>query len=202
MLAKILHQMTKNPWVYDQIQYLVGAKQIHQRLAAHVATFTDVSSVLDLGGGTGLYHDLWPATCTHICLDMDRLKLQAYRHKHNSGLALCADATTVSFQSNSIDVVMCIFVSHHLPEAALDHMLAESHRVLKNTGIFILMDPIWNPKRFVGRLLWRYDVGSYPRTPQALRSIFSKYYQTTHDEFFSIYHSYFFCIGAKSMKNK
>ena len=77
---------------------------------------------------------------------------------------------------------MCIFVSHHLTDYHLEQMLAESRRVLKPKGVFILLDPVWDPKNLMGRLLWRYDVGSHPRTAQHLHSVIAKYYEVAHDE--------------------
>lgn len=199
MLKRILHRIARYPWVYDRIQLLIGAKKVYRYLAAHVVPLTSGTSiVLDLGGGTGLYRSLWSSTTSYICLDIDNVKLKGYLKKEESNIALCANAASVSLKSNSVDVVMCIFVSHHLADCYLEQMLAESRRILKPKGVFIFSDAVWEPKNIIGRLIWRHDVGSYPRTAQHLHSGIAKYYEVTHNEIYSIYHQYIFCTGIKS----
>jgi ubiquinone/menaquinone biosynthesis C-methylase UbiE len=197
MLRKALHRVVQNPWVYDRIQFLAGAEHTRRRLAAQIGRLSAATSVLDLGGGTGLYQSLWPSHCNYVCLDVDMVKLRGFLSKQASGIALRADATRVPIRSASVDVVMCIAVSHHLTDELLEQLIDESARVLKDEGTFIFVDPVWETGKLAGRLLWKYDRGSYPRTAECLRSVVSNHYRLIHDAQYSVHHEYLLCVGVK-----
>lgn len=195
MLTNIAHHIVAHPLVYDQVQRLVGITQIHQRFAQRIAPLQSAETILDLGGGTGLLRHLWPGARTYICLDIDALKLRGFRDKHPDGIALLSDATATPIGPGSIDVVLCIFVAHHLDDALLQRFLAESTRILRPGGTFILMDPVWDARRWAGRLLWRYDRGSYPRTPATLEHVLTQHFAPVHREQFALWHRYLLWMG-------
>jgi len=56
-----------------------------------------------------------------------------------------------------------VAVSHHLDDALLTETLLEIRRVLRPYGRFIFLDAVWNPRHLVGRLIWKYDRGAFPR---------------------------------------
>jgi SAM-dependent methyltransferase len=197
LLTGILHRIVSQPWVYDQVQVLAGVRKVHSRLEAQFAPLASAATVLDLGGGTGLLRDLWPPTCAYVCLDIDMLKLRGFLSKHPGGVALLSDATRVALRSSSVDVVLCAFVAHHVPDELLGQLIGESVRVLKGAGKLILVDPVWTPERWIGRLIWKYDRGSYPRSAETLRSVISSHCAITHWEIFAIYHEYALCVATK-----
>ncbi len=92
---------------------------------------------------------------------------------------------------------MCTMVTHHLSGSSLAQLVAESARVLKSGGKLILADAVWTPTRWTGRILWKYDRGSYPRTAEALRTAISEDYTITHWERFAVYHEYVLFEAAK-----
>jgi SAM-dependent methyltransferase len=197
VLTKILHRVVQNPWFYDRLQRLVGLAYCHRRVLAAVPSLNAASFILDLGGGTGLYRNIWPYG-RYICLDMDLLKLQYFLSKRDQlGSCLCADVARVPLRSGSVDVVTCFAVSHHLTSQVLDQLINESIRVLKDGGIFIFMDAVWMPRSLTGRLLWKYDRGASPRTAECLRSCIVDHYSLIHDEEFSVYHEYLLLVGVK-----
>jgi ubiquinone/menaquinone biosynthesis C-methylase UbiE len=195
--TRVAHRIVSLPWVYDLVQLLVGVRQVHRRLVIQFAALFSASSVLDLGGGTGLLRKFWRPDCAYLCLDNDSLKLQGFRTKYPTGLALLSDATQVSLKSESVDVVLCVFVAHHIPDALLAQLIDESARVLKDKGRLVLVDALWAPARQVGRLLWKYDRGSHPRTAKALQSAITRQYSITHWERFAVYHEYLLCVATK-----
>lgn len=197
MLTKILHRVAANPRIYDQIQSLAGAEHTRRRLVAQVAFLDATAFVLDLGGGTGLYRSLWPSACHYICLDIDMIKLRGFLGKRSGGNALCADATQVPIRSDSVDVIVCIALSHHLSDKLLEQLINESVRVLKSGGKFIFMDAVWEPSKSASRLLWKYDRGSHPRTAECLRSVISNHCRLIHEDQYSVYHEYLLCVGVK-----
>jgi len=92
MLTRALHCIAKNPWVYEQIQILAGAKYVRRRLAMHIASLK-ANLVLDVGGGTGFYREVLPPDCHYVCLDIDITKLHGFRRRHLKDAALCGDCS-------------------------------------------------------------------------------------------------------------
>jgi len=198
MLGRVIKRIASHPWIYDQIQLCAGARSTYKRLSSQVAAFNSVI-VLDLGGGTGLYRHAWPSSCVYMCLDIDKQKIERFLKKNRDCIALVADATSIPLQDKSIDVIVCIAVSHHLTDAAFAQLIRESERVLKTTGTFIYIDAVWVPDRRLSKLLWKYDRGSYPRTKEQIYSLISQQYRIVHGERYTIFHEYILCRGIKKV---
>src|SRR5436190_19545378 len=190
MLMRLLHKFVSHPRVYDACQFTVGATAVRRRLAAAVAPYAQSKLVLDLGGGTGAARALWSPQTKYVCLDIDPLKLQGYTANNPGGLALLADGTRLPLKDRSVDAVVCTSVTHHLLDPQLDRMLAEAARALKPTGRLILLDALWKPWRLPGRLLWRYDRGSHPRTAAVLREVVARHFRIDSWDEFAVLHAY------------
>jgi SAM-dependent methyltransferase len=195
MLTEILHRLAAQPRIYDLIQSAAGVAEINRRLAARLAELPKPKWILDVGGGTGLAAELWPAGATYVCLDLDPVKLNHFRRKHPDRVALRADATRLPLTSRSFDLVLCKLVSHHLGDPQLAMLLSESARVLRPGGTFVFVDPVWDPARWRGRLLWRYDRGSFPRSEATLRTAVSAHFAISRWDVFAIHHRYVICVG-------
>jgi ubiquinone/menaquinone biosynthesis C-methylase UbiE len=195
-IIEILHKIAAHPWVYDQIQALAGQKQIMEWISRQTAAI-HAETVVDVGGGTGTWRRLWPAGCRYICLDNEMPKLQGFHSKVPAGLAVLSDATRMSIATGSADVVMCVAIAHHLTDAMLDEVLEEALRVLKLGGQLILLDAVFNRKRRAGRILWRLDRGSYPRTAEELREKFEVRFKVVHWGKYAVYHEYVLGIGIR-----
>lgn len=181
------------------MQIAAGARQVQHRLAAIIKPLQNADRVLDLGGGTGLHRDLWNAECAYICLDNDSQKLQGFRARHADGLAILGDATKTPIRSNSMDVVMCTFVAHHISDDLLDQFIGEAMRMLKDGGSLIFLDPLLVKRRAIGRLLWKYDRGSNPRTASQLRRVLLRHGKIQQSLTFSILHTYWLCVLVKPL---
>lgn len=195
--AAAAHWVAAVPWVYDCIQTLAGSSRVYRLLQSQIAPFRDASPVLDLGGGTGLYRDLWPTACDYYCLDIEPRKLQAFGSRNPGSSPLLADAAHIPLRDGGFAVVVCTAVAHHLPAASLDRLVGESARVLAASGVFLFMDATYSPRRALGRLLWSYDQGSYPRGEEELSQVISAHFRITAVRRFSVYHEYFFCAASK-----
>jgi SAM-dependent methyltransferase len=169
---------------------VAGREEIHGYLKAQIAPVQGASTVLDLGGGTGSARHLWPASCNYICLDNDALKLRGLAAKHSDSWGLLADGMKIPVKSGSLDVVMCVGVSHHLPEGVFAGAVSETMRILKPSGRFIFLDATWNPEHSVGRFMWKYDRGSTPHTAAKLHAILSDAGNVLSWQTFAIYHRY------------
>jgi ubiquinone/menaquinone biosynthesis C-methylase UbiE len=195
-IIETFQKMAAHPWVYDRIQTLAGQGQNLDRISRQTAAMR-VETVVDVGGGTGASRKLWPVGCRYVCLDIEMPKLKGFRSKVPSGLAVLSDATRMSIATESADVVMCMAVAHHLTDPMLDQVFEEALRVLRVGGRLILLDPVLNRELLMGRILWRLDRGSYPRTAEELREKMEGRFKIVHWEKFAIYHEYVFGIGVR-----
>jgi len=196
-IIEMCHKIAAHPWIYDRIQILAGREQVLKRVLRKTATLR-AETVVDVGGGTGAWRRLWPAGCRYICLDIEMPKLRGFRSKVPAGLAVLSDASSMSIAAASADVVTCIALMHHLPDAMLEQVFEEALRVLRVGGHLILLDPVISRERWVGRILWRLDRGSYPRTAEELRKKLESRFKITHWERDAMYHEYVFGIGVRS----
>jgi len=197
MLMKLLHRLAARPWIYDQIQNIAGVKRVLDRLAQEVAPLNP-KTVIDIGGGTGAIRDLFASDCRYICLDIELTKLEGFRSKVPSGLAVLGDATSMPIIGRCADMVICKSVTHHFSDLMLERALDESRRVLRAGGHIILLDAVINRQRLAGRVLWKLDRGSNPRTEEDLRKKLDSRFTIIHWEKFAIYHEYVFGIGVRS----
>jgi ubiquinone/menaquinone biosynthesis C-methylase UbiE len=198
MILRILHSIAAHSVVYDWIQSVVGAKEVYSRMARHVPGKSANSYVLDLGGGTGTIRQYWPSKCRYICLDLDRHKLSGFVKKAPGNIAVQGDAARLPLTNDSMDVVVCTLVSHHLPEEALSCAAKECWRVLKPGGAFIFADALRRPDRWLSRFMWSLDRGAHPHDIERLEDLLSNRFQTTHTERFTVYHEYVLMVLQKS----
>ena len=87
MLTKPLHQLAARPWVYDQIQNIVGLKRVVKRLSQAIAPLSP-KVIVDVGGGTGKVRNLFGSDCRYVCLDLELPKLADFRSKVPDALAV------------------------------------------------------------------------------------------------------------------
>jgi ubiquinone/menaquinone biosynthesis C-methylase UbiE len=195
-IMEVLHNIAAHPWVYDRIQTLAGQKRVLDRMSKRTAAIS-AEIVVDVGGGTGASRKLWPVSSRYICLDIEMPKLAGFRSNVPNGLAVLSDATRMPIASGSVDVVMCMALLHHLTDTMVDQVFEEVLRVLKVGGRLILLDPVLNSELLLGRILWKFDRGSYPRADEELRRKMEAKFQVVHWEKFAIYHEYVFGIGVR-----
>jgi SAM-dependent methyltransferase len=194
MFKKLLHRVATHPWVYDRIQSFFGLSHTQALLRERLFFVQPVAYILDIGGGTGLYRSCLPDTVRYVCIDIESAKLQGFHARYPGEDALLADGLHLPVKSGTVDAVMCIAVSHHIPNQHLEQLFSEGMRVLKPTGSFIFLDAVWDRTRPVGRLIWAYDRGSFPRSPEVLRAALAAHGDITHWESYAIYHRYILAL--------
>jgi SAM-dependent methyltransferase len=84
--------------------------------------------ILDLGSGTGHYSAFLNAQ-GHSVVAMDI----ADASEHEEGRPIVFDGHTIPFEDDTFDVVLCMFVLHHLGHQ--DELLSEMRRVARRTVI-------------------------------------------------------------------
>src|SRR5262245_17809496 len=112
MFTELLHRLAAHPWVYDQIQTLVGHNQVLKRLSREIAPLSQ-KVVVDIGGGTGSARSLFARDCRYVCLDLEMPKLMGFLSRAPKGLAVLGDVTSMPIIDGCADVIVCKSVSHH-----------------------------------------------------------------------------------------
>jgi ubiquinone/menaquinone biosynthesis C-methylase UbiE len=190
-MRSLLHSIVAVPFVYDLVQRAAGWSKISERLALQVKD-TSGQLVLDVGAGTGSGAELLPSGARYLWLDSDPQKLNGFKKKHPESLAILGDGSMICLQDKSVDVTLCLDVTHHIPDEYIASFLKEVRRVTRERLVFL--DPlVWNSK--VSRLLWHYDRGSFPRPFQTLYEVLQKHFEIEYLECFSVYHHYILCVG-------
>jgi ubiquinone/menaquinone biosynthesis C-methylase UbiE len=196
-MLNLLHRVASIGWVYDLIQNTLGAPSVLNRLRFHLNRCGHGARVLDVGGGTGAIGKMLPADCIYYCLDIERPKLLRYIDKSSEPRPILADAGRMPVKTASVDVVVCSAVIHHLSSETLRVVFDEITRVIKPGGKVILFDPVADARRWLSRLLWYLDRGSYPRTPSVLKSAFESNFRIDDWEELAGYHRYVLGVGTR-----
>ena len=189
MLTGLLHRIVSSPSIYDMVQRLAGRERTYRWLATYLAEASG-KIVLDVGGGTGDLARRLPQTATYIWLDNDVDKLNGLRQKANEVRALLGDASHIGLRDKSVDLAICIAMSHHLTDTQLRDAFREISRICRFKLFFL--DAIRHPG-VISRLMWKYDRGSHPRSVAELRSYIESYFVIETEARTSVYHHYWFC---------
>jgi len=183
------------PWVYDFVQRVAGMRDRKRRLRAEVESLPErPTMVVDLGGGTGNYADMWPAETTYLCLDDDDTRLRAFLWKHPGGMAVVGDAARLPLADGCVDAVGCIALSHHLDHDSLASVLSESARVLTRSGAFLFLDALLVPESRLICWFWRHDRGGYPRAAEELVDRVSEWFDIVADRRYTYLHHYLLLV--------
>lgn len=188
--VRLLHRIVAQPAVYDFVQKLAGAEENRRRLRGVLRNVSGL--LLDVGAGTGNYVDLLPPGARYVWLDNDPQKLVGFRAKYPFEAAVLGDASRMPVRA--VDYAMSVTVSHHLTDDELDSFLHSLARICRRG--FVFLDALAQPQSLVSRLLWRYDRGSYPRTPETLRGFLERYFVVETEERYRVYHSYLLCLAT------
>src|SRR3989338_317599 len=197
MIKTILQKIMALPVMYDWMQNFFGLQK-KKRILREIVPFDKGAVVLDVGGGTGLYRDFWPAGYKYICLDFDLVKLSGFKRKNPNGDAVCADAAELSLKSDSVNYVFCSSLSHHIPEDSLEKMISEMFRVMKSGGRLIFMDGVLISESRFNRFFWSLDRGEHPHTYSVLEKLIGRYFTVEASRKFSIYYDYILISAQKS----
>jgi SAM-dependent methyltransferase len=187
LLTALTHSLASRPAIYDAIQAVAGSRTCYARLRAMLPPMAG-RRVLDVGGGTGLSLSVLDPGAEYVAADIDVAKLLVLLSRQRALRAVCADAARLPMADRSFDLGLLVFVCHHLDDVTLDAALREVARVC--IGPVLVMDPIWVPRRWRGRLLWRYDEGRYPRTAGQLGTAIAKYFAVDAEDAFAVHHAY------------
>jgi SAM-dependent methyltransferase len=186
LVGHAVRSVVRIPFVNDLVQRLAGVERVSQRIRPILAE-AGGALVLDVGAGTGNYEALLPRSARYLWLDTDSKKLAGFRAKSRAP-AVLGDATRMPLRDGSVDWALAVGMSHHLTNSELSRMLDELRRVVGQRLFFL--EPVATSS-YRSRLLWRYDLGRYPRSADALRTELAARFSIISEEEFSILHHYF-----------
>jgi SAM-dependent methyltransferase len=198
MILKALHRVASYGPVYDMIQIVCGVKLIDRRVRRLLEGYPGYRNVLDIGGGTGRVRSQLSSECRYYCLDNEAPKLRQLRRTTKDAFAILGDATKSPIAAASMDLVLCVAVSHHLSDSEFQQVLVEITRILKPGGRLMFHDPLWNRYWLPGRILWWLDRGSNPRSKEALLAILNKHVEIIRQEEFRIAHKYLLLLASRN----
>ncbi|MCF6464822.1 hypothetical protein C3E90_02780 [Clostridium sp. Cult2] len=94
--------------------------------------------VLDIGGGTGRLADYLSGDC-RIVYVLDESKGMLSKVKGNTKvLTVLEDALDMTFEDNSVDIVIMCDMLHHIKDQ--EKLTEEAYRVLKEDGKLVILD--------------------------------------------------------------
>lgn len=110
-------------------------------------------SVLDVGCGTGQHLELYQRFgCRLYGIDTSQSMLEVARARLGESADLrLADASTMPYQADFFDLVICMLALHEMDEQIRRSVIAEIRRVVKSDGRILLIDfHAGNPRPFKG----------------------------------------------------
>lgn len=149
--------------------------------------------ILDAGGGTGILARIFDSGRDYCCMDIDLARVRVASARGAS--AIQGDVTRMPIATSSIDVVVLRAVSHHLVDEDFMAMVEESRRVLKPNGRLLFMDAILAGSWLPGRLMWRIDQGSHPRTEARMTAVLETQFELERRVTYSVFHRYLLALG-------
>jgi SAM-dependent methyltransferase len=189
MLKAVAHAIMSHPRLYQIVQVLLGQRRSMRQLR-NVLDGLPSGRTLDIGSSAGalgrrLVDDA-------VGLDIDVLPLLEMKRAMRAARAAGGDAAALPFANGAFDLSLCIAVSHHLDDRSFDQALSEIGRVTR--GRFVFLDAL-RTSRLIGRILWRYDRGSHPRSRAELLSALEKWFTIERTIDYGYLHDYVICVA-------
>ena len=139
--------------------------ELIERLFRHL-DLTEMTRVLEIGCGVGVVsahlNGKYEMTVTGIDLDSEQIGMaKKYIKEHEELKFFKADATKLSFDDHEFDMVLSMFVIHHVSD--WDRALGEVNRVIRSNGYFVFHDIACSrfATRVLGRLFKRFGGAIY-----------------------------------------
>lgn len=195
IVIRTSHWLLRSKRFYDFVQTILGRRFINKELetALKMITLDERAIVVDIGGGTGLNHSFFRARNAYFCTDIDFSSLEIA--KSNGVCVFSSDATLVPLTKNSVDLVICTFLSHHITDKEFEVMLLEIKRILKPGGKFLFVDAYFDSKNKIGSLLWKFDQGYFPKSRNIIQKLINVTFDSIYDKSFRWLHAYILIVG-------
>lgn len=172
-LTSGLRSILSNPFVYDTLQNLMGARKGRSEFVRKYITPVPGVRILDIGCGTGRILDHLP-NVIYYGFDLSNDYINAAQRRYGStGNFYCAaiEHNTLA-KLEPFDIVIATGVLHHLGDEEAKSLFDLAYLSLKKGGRFITKDPCFSPEQNrIARFLVNQDRGQNVRTPDGYRHI-------------------------------
>jgi SAM-dependent methyltransferase len=133
--------------------------------------------VLDVGCGPGTNARHF-ANCDYLGVDINRAYIRDAERRFGPRFRV-ADVTSMRIDTGEgYDVILVNSLLHHLPDAAVDRLLAHLVTLLSDRGAVHILDLVLPTRTSIARLLARLDRGDFPRPLEQWREIFSRHFES------------------------
>jgi SAM-dependent methyltransferase len=166
MILDLARKALSSPLVFDTYQSLVGAPECHRRFICDMVMPVAGERVIDIGCGVGASLRYLPETVDYVGVDISKSYIaKAKGNFGQRGWFVCADVTTFDAATLcTFDRAFSFGVLHHLSDELVGKMVNFVRRVLKPGGVFVSIDPCYEPEQhFLAKLLIDNDRGQHVR---------------------------------------
>lgn len=189
MIARLLANAT----LYELVQTATGSRISEAKMRELIGPIEPGTRILDAGGGTGIIARVFESGRDYCCMDLDLARVRVASARGAS--AIQGDVTRMPIATASIDIVVLRAISHHLTDDGFADLVAESRRVLKPDGRLLFLDAVWAQSWLPGRLMWRIDQGSHPRTEEHVRAVLGMRFELVRGVTYSMHHRYLLALA-------
>jgi ubiquinone/menaquinone biosynthesis C-methylase UbiE len=175
---------------YDLLQWMAGTHKVRKWLAANYWRLNKSKSVVDLGCGTGSALKFLPDDIRYMGIDSSQRYIDSAREKHgNRGTfhvsTVSAAKKNALVENESIDLVICNGLLHHLSDLEVEELLTLSKSILAKTGRLVCCEPAFLAHQSsVSRKLMSFDRGKGIRTELEWKEMFEKHFESVQTEIF------------------
>ena len=153
-----LHMLLKLPFVYNLVQNGLATEHSRDFIYREFLDSKPGQKVLDLGCGPGKARAHLPDDVDYTGIDFNERHLETAQALYPNDRFLHGDLGTLEMEEQGqYDLVMMMGVLHHLDDEQADSVLADIPGLLKPTGRFCAVDPVFvkrgNPLAYVAARL-------------------------------------------------
>lgn len=168
-----LRSVLSRSTTYDLLQALLGASRIRRVLVSDFLRPREGQRVLDIGCGTAEILEFMPAV-EYVGFDPNPDYVAKARKRAGVGAqVVCDRVSDVSLsQHPPFDLVVALFVLHHLDEAEARQLFTTAVRHLAPGGLLLTADPAFVPGQSpIARFLISRDRGAFVRDEGGYRAL-------------------------------
>ena len=164
----------EQPWVY-RLWQAPFAEEKFSPVEKYLAR-RPVRRVLDVGCGPGTNAARF-RHAEYVGIDINEKYLEMGRSRH-AGQFVQADLSTADLSHlGSFDTILVNSFLHHLPDGAVDDVLAGAARLLEPGGRVHILELVRPDTMNLARLMARLDRGRYARSLEAWQTRFERHFE-------------------------
>lgn len=168
-----LRSLLSSAKIYDLLQRVLGAARIRRALVRDYLLPQPGQRVLDIGCGTAEILSFMPPV-EYVGFDPNPAYVETARARAGAGARLVCDRVSeVTLTGHApFDIVIALFVLHHLDDAEARQLFTTAVHHLKPGGLLLTADPaIVSGQSPIARFLIARDRGAFVRSEAGYRAL-------------------------------